>query len=79
MMEECIATILQLHGMNPHLLISQTQLQPILERAEIPATWLRPTSRFYQARSCLAPLSVPIVSTLYLHQHFVTVYISHEY
>ena len=35
MMEECLSTLLQLHGMNPHLLTSQTQLQPLLERADI--------------------------------------------
>ena len=47
MMEECVTTILQLHGMNHQQLISQTQLQPLLERAEIPPMWLRPTFRFY--------------------------------
>ncbi len=36
MIEECLTTLLQLHGMNPHLLISQTQLQPLLERAKSP-------------------------------------------
>ena len=78
MIEECITTILQLHGLNPNLVISQTQLQPLLERGDIPATWLRPSSRFYQARGCLAPLTVPIVGTLLLHQHFITIYISQD-
>ncbi len=41
--------------------------------------WLRPTSRFYQAKGCLSPLAVPIIGTLHLHQHFITFYISQEY
>ena len=79
MIEECLSTLLQLHGMNPHLLISQTLLQPLLERAEVPPLWLRPTSRFYNARDSPTPLTVPIVGTLHLHQHFITVYISQDY
>ncbi len=78
MLEEIICNILRLHGMNPTYLISQTQLQPLLESGNIPTTWLRPNSDFYLNRLSATPLSVPLTGILHQQNHFITVYISKD-
>ena len=79
MIEETLCNLLRLHGMNPSYLISQTQLQPLLESGAFPATWLRPTSNFYRRRQAATPLSVPLTGILHQQNHFITIYISKEY
>lgn len=79
MIEESLIVLLQFRGMNPHHLISQTILQPLLERDDIPTLWLRHTSRFYQGWGCPTPQAAPIVGILHPQQHFIAIYISQEY
>ena len=79
MIEDCLATLLRLHNMNPSLLTSQAVLQPLLETASIPSSWLRPSSRLYINRGCSSPLAVPMVGLLHNNNHFITVYVSSSY
>ena len=79
MIEDCLTTLLRLHNMNPSFLTSQAVLQPLLETASIPPSWLRPNSRLYTNRGCSSPLAVPMVGLLHIHNHFITVYVSSSY
>ena len=79
MIEDCLTTLLRMHNMNPSLLISQAVLQPLLETASAPPSWLRPNSRLYANRGCATPLSIPMVGLLHRNNHFITVYISSAY